>query len=104
MVKGFAQESVEIQRFAEQNSDWLKTSEESVRIRAINDPLVVLIANLATIFIIWYGGRLVDVLTLGELIAFNAYMSQLTGRSERWPADPHTDRGRGKRPTHLRDS
>ncbi len=81
MVKGFAQESVEIQRFAEQNSDWLKTSEESVRIRAINDPLVVLIANLATIFIIWYGGRLVvqDVLTLGELIAFNAYMSQLTG-------------------------
>ncbi len=81
VVKGFAQESAEIQRFAEQNSDWLKTSEESVRIRAINDPLVVLIANLATIFIIWYGGRLVvqDVLTLGELIAFNAYMSQLTG-------------------------
>ncbi len=40
-------ESAEIQRFAEQNSDWLKTSEESVRIRAISDPLVVLIASLA---------------------------------------------------------
>ncbi len=81
VVKGFAQESAEIQRFAEQNSDWLKTSEEAVRIRAINDPLVVLITNIATIFIIWYGGRLVvqDVLTLGELVAFNAYMSQLTG-------------------------
>lgn len=81
VVKGFAQELAEIGRFAEQNSDWLKTSEEAVRIRAINDPLVVLITNLATIFIIWYGGRLVvqDVLTLGELVAFNAYMSQLTG-------------------------
>jgi ATP-binding cassette subfamily B protein len=38
-----------------------------------------LIANIGTVFIIWYGGYLViqDQLTLGELIAFSTYLAQL---------------------------
>ncbi|MBN1249775.1 MAG: ABC transporter ATP-binding protein, partial [Anaerolineae bacterium] len=81
IVKGFAQESAEIRRFSEQNDDWLQVARDSARVRAINDPLVVLITNISTIFIIWYGGRLVaqGALTLGELVAFNAYMGQLAG-------------------------
>jgi ATP-binding cassette subfamily B protein len=81
VVKGFAQESAEIRRFADQNEDWLQVSVDSARVRAINDPLVVLITNISTIFIIWYGGRLViqGGLTLGELVAFTSYMSQLAG-------------------------
>jgi ATP-binding cassette, subfamily B, multidrug efflux pump len=81
VVKGFAQETAEIRRFEEQNTDWLQAAQSAALIRAVNDPLVVLITNFLTIFIIWYGGRQVaqGLLTLGELVAFTSYMSQLAG-------------------------
>ncbi len=81
VVKGFAQEAAEIERFEEQNLDWLVSARQAALTRAINDPLVVLITNLLTIFIIWYGGRLVaqGALTLGALVAFSSYMGQLAG-------------------------
>jgi ATP-binding cassette subfamily B protein len=79
IVKGFAQERKEIARFEKQNDDWFDLAQRAARIRAINNPLIFLIANISTIFIIWYGGRLVirDLLTLGELVAFTSYMSQV---------------------------
>ncbi len=81
VVKGFAQEDAELARFEEENKTWLELARQSVLIRALNDPAVVLLVNISTIFIIWYGGRLViqGALTLGELIAFNAYIGQLAG-------------------------
>ena len=81
IVKGFAQEDAEIARFDKENATWLELSRQSVWIRALNDPAVVMLVNVSTIFIIWYGGRLViqGGLTLGELIAFNAYIGQLAG-------------------------
>ncbi|MGC9396223.1 MAG: ABC transporter ATP-binding protein [Anaerolineae bacterium] len=81
IVKGFAQEEAELARFEEKNAVWFGLAKESALIRAINNPLVTLIANVSTIFIIWYGGRLViqESLTLGELVAFTSYMGQLAG-------------------------
>ncbi len=81
IVKGFAQEDAEVKRFTEQNDIWFNLSREASKIRAINNPLVTLIANVSTVFIIWYGGRLVagGELTLGELVAFTSYMGQLAG-------------------------
>ena len=81
IVKGFAQEDAEVRRFTEQNDIWFNLSREASKIRAINNPLVTLIANVSTVFIIWYGGRLVagGELTLGELVAFTSYMGQLAG-------------------------
>lgn len=81
IVKGFAQEKAEINRFKAQNNEWFELSAQSAKIRAINNPLVAFIANVSTVFIIWYGGRLVTggELTLGELVAFTSYMGQLAG-------------------------
>jgi len=81
IVKGFAQEEAELARFEEKNAVWFGLAKESALIGAINNPLVTLIANIGTIFIIWYGGRLViqESLTLGELVAFTSYMGQLAG-------------------------
>ncbi len=81
IVKGFAQEAAEVARFRAQNDVWFNLSAEASKIRAINNPLVTLIANVSTVFIIWYGGRLVagGELTLGELVAFTTYMGQLAG-------------------------
>lgn len=79
VVKAFAQEEAEIARFGAENRRWFDLSAASARLQAINVPALDLIANLGTVFIIWYGGSLVIAqrLTLGELVAFTTYLSQL---------------------------
>ncbi|GAB4563785.1 MAG: ABC transporter ATP-binding protein [Anaerolineae bacterium] len=81
IVKAFAQEDAEIRRFDQQNRIWFDLSAQAARLQAVNIPMMDLIANISTIFIIWYGGMLVirQQLTLGELVAFTTYMSQLVG-------------------------
>jgi ABC-type multidrug transport system fused ATPase/permease subunit len=81
VVKAFAQEEPEIERFERQNNHWFDLSAEAARLQAINVPLLDLIANASTVIIIWYGGYLVinGSLTLGELVAFTTYMAQLIG-------------------------
>ena len=79
VVKGFAQEDAEIKRFAQQNEIWFNQSALAARMESINVPLLDLIANLGTVLILWYGGTLVlqGELSLGELVAFTTYLSQL---------------------------
>ena len=81
IVKGFAQEPEETARFEAENATWFQIAADSARLQSINGPLMGLITNIGSIFILWYGGRLVieGGLTLGELVAFTAYMGQLTG-------------------------
>lgn len=79
IVKSFAQEDAEIERFDADNDHWFALSAKSAQLQAFNIPAIDFIANLATITIIWYGGYLViqRQLTLGELVAFSTYMGQL---------------------------
>lgn len=79
VVKAFAQEEHETESFEAANTRWFDLSASTVRLQAINVPLLDFISNIGTIFIIWYGGRLVinQQLTLGELVAFSTYLSQL---------------------------
>jgi ATP-binding cassette, subfamily B, multidrug efflux pump len=79
VVKAFAQEPAEIERFERENERWFELSNQSVRVQAVHGPLLDLIANLGTVAIIWYGGTLVvqNELSLGELVAFSAYLGQL---------------------------
>ena len=79
VVKAFAQEEAEIERFDRENSHWFELSALAARLRAVNAPLLTLIANGGLVLIIWYGGSLVirGQLTLGELVAFSTYLGQL---------------------------
>ncbi len=79
VVKAFAQEQAEIERFDLENEKWFDVSAQNVRLQSVNVPLMNLIANLATVFILWYGGILVSrkQLTIGELVAFTTYLAQL---------------------------
>ncbi len=79
VVKSFAQEESQSAAFDERNDLWFDLSAESAKLRAVNVPMLDLIANISAIFIIWYGGLLVirGQLTLGELVAFNTYLGQL---------------------------
>jgi ABC-type multidrug transport system fused ATPase/permease subunit len=80
VIKAFAQEEEEIRKFDLENSRWFLLSRRAARLRAFNIPVMQMIASIGMIFVIWFGGRLVirEQLTLGEMVAFTAYLSQLT--------------------------
>lgn len=79
VVKAFAQEDEEIRRFDVENQQWFDLSAQAAWLRSVNIPLMDLIANGATVLVIWYGGSLAiqGQLTLGELVAFSTYLAQL---------------------------
>ena len=81
VVKAFAQDLPEMERFETANRRWFDLSALSARLDAINGPLLDLIINAGTIIILMYGGWLVigGRMTLGELVAFTTYLTQLSG-------------------------
>ncbi len=79
VVKAYAQEKAEIERFGKENNRWLDLSIRSSRMEAFNVPLLFLIANMGTVAIILYGGMQVinGNITIGLVIAFITYLGQL---------------------------
>lgn len=75
VVKAFAREDFEHDRFAESNEDLRKTNITLISIFSNFFPLIFLIANLGTVGVVWIGGLNVigETLTLGELVAFLGY-------------------------------
>lgn len=79
VVKAYAQEPGEIERFEEENQQWFELTRASARLQAVNVPLMFLLSNIAMVVIILFGGYLViqGQLTFGVLLAFITYMGQL---------------------------
>jgi ATP-binding cassette subfamily B protein len=79
IVKAFAQEDAEIERFNTENMKWFELAERQVIAQTQHIPMIDFIASLSTVIIIWYGGRLVieNAITIGELVAFTTYLGQL---------------------------
>jgi len=80
VVRAFARESYEKKRFEEANSTYFHT-----RIRVIGEwskvmPTTNLLIVIGTILVLWFGGQLVleGRMTVGELVAFNAYLLMLS--------------------------
>jgi ATP-binding cassette subfamily B protein len=76
VVKAFAREPYEIDRYLQQNKSLLDENLQLVRLFSTAFPLIFLIANLGMVAVVWVGG--VEViqtrLTLGELVAFTGYI------------------------------
>lgn len=81
VVKAFGQEQREIERFDRENENLYQRYYISTRLQSFNTPLLNFIANGATIVMLWVGGLLVigNQLTIGELVAFYAYLLQIVG-------------------------
>lgn len=79
VVRAFAREDFERRRFKTENDEYFKTTLASVRIRAFFIPLIAFLIGLGTVVIFWYGGTeaINGTLTIGALVAFNAYMAML---------------------------
>jgi len=79
VVRAFAQEDFERKKFTSKNDKYFQTALASAKIRAFYIPLVGFLIGLGTIIIFWYGGFevIIGTLTIGDLVAFNAYLAML---------------------------
>jgi ABC-type multidrug transport system fused ATPase/permease subunit len=79
VVRAFAQEDFERKKFRSKNDKYFQTTLASAKIRAFHIPLVGFLIGLGTIIIFWYGGFQVttETLTIGNLVAFNAFLAML---------------------------
>jgi len=82
VIKGFARENSENERFREVNELNVQRNMALVRVHALFHPLVGYCASLAMVIILGYGGSLVlrGSITLGDFVAFYSYLGMLT-----WP-------------------
>ncbi len=79
VVKAFAQEPFESERYRSANADLLDQNVRVVRALAGSFPVIFLVANLGTLGVVWVGGLQVigGGLSLGTLVALNTYLSFL---------------------------
>lgn len=79
VVKAFARESYELERYGRQNRELLQSNLELIRVFTTFFPVVFFIANLGVLAVVWFGGLQVinQSLTLGELVAFTGYLGFL---------------------------
>ena len=82
VVKGFGAERRQEERLHEEASDLYEVSMESARIRANYWPILELLPTIGLILVLGFGGQRVisGDLSLGALVAFNAYVALLI-----WP-------------------
>jgi ATP-binding cassette, subfamily B, multidrug efflux pump len=79
VIRAFIREDLETRRFEEANYDLTATALRVNRLFAIAFPAVLLVMNVTTIAILWFGGHLVDSgqLSIGNLTAFMQYALQI---------------------------
>jgi ATP-binding cassette, subfamily B, multidrug efflux pump len=79
VVKAFAREPFEIERFERVNKELFDANVTAFRTRASSIPLMDTLGNLSTVVVLWFGGTLVIAadLTIGQLVAFNVYLAML---------------------------
>lgn len=79
VIKAFAQEQYEIERYGQQNEELFGVNIELMRTFTTFFPLTFFIANIGMVAVIWIGGLEVigQSLTLGDLVAFTGYFGFL---------------------------
>lgn len=79
VIRAFVRTEHEQRRFAAANDDLTDTSLRVTRLFALTMPSLMLILNLSSVAIIWFGGRFVDEgsMQIGDLTAFLSYIMQI---------------------------
>jgi len=82
VVRAYGQEQAELERFAAANAEYVRRNVGLIRLQSSFFPGLGLLLGLGGLLVLWLGSR--DVIqgriTVGEFVAFNAYMAMLT-----WP-------------------
>jgi ATP-binding cassette subfamily B multidrug efflux pump len=79
VVRAFVREPRETRRFADANDGLTEVSVRAGRWMATMFPLVMLVVNISSVAVIWYGGHRVNAgqMEVGALTAFLSYLMQI---------------------------
>lgn len=82
VIRAYVQEDAEILAFESSNREYIARSLKLVRLMGMLWPTLEIMLGFAIVLVLWLGGREVVAhrMTVGEFVAFNTYMVQLT-----WP-------------------
>ncbi|WP_020660163.1 ABC transporter ATP-binding protein [Amycolatopsis benzoatilytica] len=79
VVRAFVRDSHERERFGHANDDLYAVSMRVGRLMALMFPIVMLVMNVSTVAVLWFGGLRVDSgsMQIGAVTAFMAYLLQI---------------------------
>jgi ATP-binding cassette subfamily B protein len=77
VIRAFVREPVERERFGDANDKLTNVSLHAGRIQALMFPTVILVLNLSSVAVIWFGGKRIDAgqMQIGSLTAFLTYLA-----------------------------
>jgi ATP-binding cassette subfamily B protein len=79
VVRAFVREPHEVERFGDANQDLTDTAIRAGRLMALVFPVVMLILNLSSVAVLWFGASRVEsgTMEVGALTAFLSYLIQI---------------------------
>jgi ATP-binding cassette, subfamily B, multidrug efflux pump len=79
VVRAFVREPLETTRFGRANADLTAVATSAGRLQALIFPVVLLVLNVSSVAVLWFGGLRVDAgqMQIGALTAFLAYLLQI---------------------------
>jgi ATP-binding cassette subfamily B multidrug efflux pump len=82
VIRAYGQERFEIARFRQVNEEYVQRNRALIRLQGLFYPSMTLLMGIGALLVLWLGSREVIVgrMSLGELVAFNAYLTMLA-----WP-------------------
>jgi len=82
VVRAYNQQGHEIERFSEANREYVRRNRVLIRLQGLFFPSMTLFLGFGSLLVLWIGSRHVirGQITLGEFVAFNAYLVMLS-----WP-------------------
>jgi ATP-binding cassette subfamily B protein len=81
LIKGFGQEESFAERFSRENQNYVQKSLRTARLQAVYTPSNTVITAIGVALVLVFGGIrvLAGSLTLGELVLFGSYFTQIVG-------------------------
>ncbi len=79
VIKSFVRGDYEEEKFSRANEDLKKSSLSAFNVVILNMPIMMLMMNLTTLGVVWFGGKqiLVGKMPVGDLTAFTTYIVQI---------------------------
>lgn len=79
VIRAFAREHFEVERFAKANRDVFTTSLKVGRWQVLMAPVAMSVINLSSVALVWFGGLRINVgqMQVGSLIAYLSYFLQI---------------------------
>ncbi|QKV93456.1 ABC transporter ATP-binding protein [Streptomyces sp. NA02950] len=79
VIRAFVRDTHERDRFTGANSDLMDVSLRAGRLMALMFPAVMLVVNLSSVAVVWFGGHRIDSggMQIGALTAFLSYLMQI---------------------------